>query len=108
MTPIHWFILAFAAFALSRAFLRYRHKDITPGQFIFWAAIWIVITAATFAPAVSSYVAQVIGVGRGADAAFVFGIVLLFYLVFRLYVKLDSIDQDVTELVRKLTRKQEK
>ncbi len=101
-------VITFAIFAASRAILRYRSKDITFSELFFWMIIWLSITIITISPQTSGLAAQIAGIGRGADAAFFISIILLFYLLFRVYVKLEHIERDITELVIRLARKDKK
>ena len=45
---------------------------------------------------------SILGIARGADLIVYVSVVLLFYLIFRLYVKMEKIEQDVTKVVRKI------
>ncbi len=51
-------------------------------------------------PESSTYIANLIGIGRGLDLIIIFGIIGSYYLIFRVYLKLEKIDQDITKLVR--------
>lgn len=70
--------------------------------FILWIVFWIIILIFAFIPKITDPIAFVFGFGRGLDLLFILGIVGCFYLIFRLYVKIDKLDQNITELVRKL------
>lgn len=89
----------FIAFFISRAYLRFKDKLLSLSNFIFWLMIWISTLVFIFDPELSSFIAKIIGLGRGADALFLLSIILLFYLVFRLYVKIDMIDKNLTTFV---------
>lgn len=70
--------------------------------FILWIVFWIIILIFAFIPKITDPIAFVFGIGRGLDLLFILGILGCFYLIFRLYVKIDKLDQNITELVRKL------
>lgn len=99
--------VAFCLFALSRVFLRMRKSEIRKGEFAFWSALWILIIIIAVIPQTTNFLAKIIGIGRGADLALVSAVILLFYLNFRLYVKISNTEQEITKLVRQiaLTRK---
>jgi len=88
----------FILFFISRAYLRFKDKSLNTVNFIFWSLVWILALAIIFNPNLSELIAKPIGLGRGMDAIFMLSIILLFYLIFRLYVKIDRIDKDVTQL----------
>lgn len=69
---------------------------------MFGSAIVIVLF-----PSLSGAVAKFMGIGRGVDAIVYTSITLLFYLVFRLYVYLEDLRHEITDLVRKLALKEE-
>lgn len=68
-----------------------------------WGALWVGAAIVVLMPGVASFVAGLLGVGRGADAVIYVSIIALFTLVFRIFLRLDKIDRDVTLLVRKVS-----
>ena len=60
-----------------------------------------------FAPRFSDPLAGFFGFGRGLDLLLVLGYALLVYAIFRLYVKIDELNRNTTELVRALAIKDE-
>lgn len=102
MTIIQILVLLFVLFAWSRAFLRMREKNIGIGEFSFWSLIWIIVSIVTLFPGLMSILSGLVGIGRGMDLAVYAGIVLLFYLMFRLYVRVDTQSKEVTKLVREI------
>lgn len=98
MTFIKVITVIFVAFTWSRAMLRFHDKAIGYGAFFFWSAIWAVVLLVVFNPSIADQTALLLQLQRGADAMFFFSTILLFYLTFRIYVKLDSIDRSLTKL----------
>jgi hypothetical protein len=96
------FFIIFVLFAASRAYLRFRDKSITAVEFFFWIVLWLVITVVVVLPQTSTAIAHILGVGRGADAVVYISVLVLFYAVFRLYVKMEFIEHEITDIVRKL------
>jgi hypothetical protein len=97
--------LIFVSFALSRAILRFKDRSIKITEFFLWFIIWLAVLVLVFMPKLSDKIAYDLGIQRGTDTAFFIAIIALFYLLFRLYVKLDKIDKDTTELVIKLSKR---
>ncbi len=58
--------------------------------------------AGVLAPEFTSYVAQFVGIGRGADVVIYLSIALLFYLIFRISIAIEETRREITELVRKI------
>lgn len=72
------------------------------GAFL-WSALWIAAIVVVLRPEVATFFASLVGVGRGADAVIYVSIIALFYLVFRIFLRLDKLDRDLTVLVRKVS-----
>lgn len=96
--------LIFVSFALSRAMLRFKDKSIKTTELALWIIVWSSVLILVFLPNISDKIASGLGMGRGADTAFFIAIIVIFYLLFRLYVKIDNIDKDMTDLTIKLSK----
>lgn len=92
----------FALFALSRVYLRFKEKKLSSISFIFWVIIWLCGVAAILFPSITTEVAGFVGIGRGVDAILYASIIVLFYLIFRLYVKIEDTQRLITEVARKI------
>jgi hypothetical protein len=108
MNIIQMLVTLFVLFAWSRAFFRMRDKNISIGEFSFWSLIWIAVLIVNLFPGLTSIVSGFVGIGRGMDLAVYAGITLLFYLMFRLYVKIDTQSKELTKLVREIAIKEAK
>jgi len=93
-------LVAFSIFVLWRVFLRFRQKELSLGWFIFWIIFWLAVIVVVALPQTTEVVASWLGVGRGVDVAIYVSIVILFYLVFRMFIKIQKIEQNITELTR--------
>lgn len=92
--------IIFALFALSRVILRFKDKNISLTELIFWCVIWGSVVIVALFPEIFVTLSRVLGIGRGVDTLLYFGMILLFYLLFRLYVKVETQQKDITKLVR--------
>jgi hypothetical protein len=108
ITVIQIFALLFAGFAFSRAFLRFRDKKITTKEFLFWTVIWAAVVTVALLPGLTYYFSRMVGVGRGIDFAIYISIIILFYMIFRLYVKIDSVEQNMGKIVQEIALKKKK
>ena len=86
---------------------RLRVKKITPATFGLGVLVCIIINFFAFAPKLSDPLAGFFGFGRGLDLLLVLGYALLVYAIFRLYVKIDELNRNTTELVRELAIRNE-
>lgn len=53
-------------------------------------------------PEVTSWLANSVGIGRGADLIFYLSILFLFFICFNFYLRLESYDQRLTQITRTL------
>jgi small membrane protein len=102
MSPIQIVLTVFFGFLVLRVLVITRRGRIRWPGALLWVAVWTVGLLAVWFPEVTTRMARVIGVGRGADAILYLSIALLSYLVFRLYVLLDRQEQALTRLVSEL------
>lgn len=98
--PIQVIAIIVAVFAVSRAFLRLREHKISINAFIFWAIVWAAVIVVAFIPNVTFYFSNLLGIGRGIDFVVYISILLLFYLIFRIYVRLEALNSSITKLTR--------
>jgi hypothetical protein len=96
-------VLIFGLFAFSRAILRWKGGSIKLMELIFWGGIWLFSMLFAIFPTILNMLSNVAGFNRGLDLVFAVSIVMLFYLLFRLYVKIDEAEQQITKLVREIT-----
>lgn len=86
---------------------RLRVKKITPATFGLWVFVCLIVNFFAFAPKMSDPLAGFFGFGRGLDLLLVIGFAGTVYAIFRLYVKIDELNRNMTDLVRALAIKDE-
>ena len=96
-----------AIVAILLIFDRFHKKKTSFQTFILWVVLWIVLTTFAIIQESSTFLANMIGIGRYLDLVIIFGIIGSYYLILRLYLKFEKIDQEITELVRKITMDKE-
>jgi hypothetical protein len=85
---------------LSRIIANYENKKISLGQLLLWSIIWLLVIAFTTWPYITDQLAHAVGVKSGTDIALFIAVILLFYLMFRVYVKLIDVESNITEIVK--------
>ena len=96
----------FTVFALVAIFSVIKKKK--AGQFgakgmIFWVLFWLTAIVAVLWPDSTTILANRFGIGRGTDFILYISVAVIFYLIFRLHIKIESIGRDITKIVRKET-----
>jgi hypothetical protein len=98
------FQLLFAVFtaAMLRSVARQKRAGIlSPRGALFWALFWLVALAAVWRPDVSTRIANAFGIGRGTDFVVYVALGAMFALLFRLHIKIESLQRDITRVVRR-------
>jgi hypothetical protein len=93
-------LISFIVFVIWRTGVRYQKNDITGREFLVWLVFWGAAAVATLVPKKTDIIAQWLGVSRGADLLVYLSIAVLFFLVFKIIVKLERIEREITKLVR--------
>ncbi len=92
--------LIFALFAITNVVRRKKEGLLGPKGVVFWVLFWVVATVAVWWPNSTTVLANAFGIGRGTDFVLYIAIAVLFYLMFKLHVKLESVGRDITKVVR--------
>ena len=95
-------LLIFIFFVFWRIVSKAKRKEITFRETFFWAVFWILVTMAVIFPKATDVFAQKLGVGRGADLLVYLAVIFLFYLIFRVFIRLEKIEKDITKIIRKI------
>jgi len=101
-------ITAFAVFAVSRSYLRFKQNSESLWEFILWIVVWASVVVVVFVPQITDIPARILGFGRGIDVVVSLSIVFLFYSIYRVYSKIEKVDQDITKLTREIALKRKK
>ncbi|NMC36421.1 DUF2304 domain-containing protein [Candidatus Beckwithbacteria bacterium] len=102
LLPVKLIIFTILLWPISRVWLRFKDNSVKFGTFLFWTALWIAGVFAIFFPGFLSFVAGVLGIGRGSDMVMYFALIVAFYLIFRLSVALENLRSDVAQLIREI------
>lgn len=102
MSVIQILIVVFAAFALWRTVRQFRRGALTMAWLLAWILFWLLAGFVAVLPQTADALARFVGVGRGADAVIYVSLAAIFYLIFRVYVKIQQVESEITQLVRKI------
>jgi len=102
MRPSQFVLGALVVIALALTVYRFQRRQMRALDMLFWSALWTAALVAIVFPDTTGFVARLIGIGRGVDAAIYLSVVLVFYLNFRLYMRISQIDTQITTIVRHL------
>lgn len=103
--PLHLYhvvIIIVAIFSILFIYNRLRYKKSTPATFVLFCVVWVFVLVMTFVPDVSTLIAMKFGMGRGLDFISVVGLIICFYLIFKLYIRIEDNEQQMDKLIRQL------
>ena len=100
MHAIQIVLICFAAFAISRVLIRYRRGGMRLLHLGLWLLFWAGVVVVAWLPDTTNLLANWLGVGRGVDTAMYLSILMIFYLLFRSFAKIEDLDRQLTRVVR--------
>jgi len=92
-------LLLIVAVIAIRLAVKFKAKEISGREFFGWLFIWLVSAVIIIWPEVTVWLANSVGVGRGSDLVIYLGMIFLFYSVFRVFLRLEKIEKNLTKLV---------
>lgn len=99
-----FFKIFFLLFSLSAIVTVWQKKQKTllgSRATFFWIVFWLGLSLIVFWPNSTQILAEYIGIGRGVDLVIYLSVACLFYLIFRMNLKIEGLKRDLTEVVRK-------
>ena len=101
------FSILLAAIAISKSYVDFRARVESLQMFIFWIFTWAMIVLVALFPSIVDILLS-FGFGRsGLGTFFGMALVFLFFVVYRLYVKVERMNQKVTKTIQDLALKDE-
>ena len=102
------FSIVLACVAITKSYLGFRAKVESLQLFLFWVAAWIAIVVVAIFPSLVDKVIANFGNGRaGLGTIFGMALVFLFFVVYRLYLKLERIEQNLTKTIQDLALRED-
>lgn len=96
-------------FFLIRLIIQQRKRKISQNEFWMWFTFWVLaLLAILFIKVIDKLVGQLGFSGAGIDVLVYAGVIILFYLVFRLRLTLVKQDKEITKIVRAISLKDKK
>ena len=106
MRPIQFLLLAFTLFALWRVLQKHRAHGLRTMQALRWLLVWVGAILVVSFPATTNFLADALGIWRGADLVFYTSLSVIFYLIFRIHLALDRVEQEITAIVQAMALNQ--
>lgn len=81
-------------------FYRYLKEKPSLMTVILWTVLWIFVIIFSIFPDVSGHFAKLFGITRGLDFIIIVVFLVLFYIIFRLYNKIDILQDEINQMVK--------
>lgn len=81
---------------------RFRKRQISVWGALAWSVLWVAIGVVALIPDIANRLADMLGIGRGADVVVYSAIVVIVALLFRMSVRLEQLDRAITTVTREL------
>ena len=94
-------LTAIVIFIIYKTLLIYRKGNLTRFFTLIWLGFWGIILFFLFQQNLLSKIANYLGVWRGVDLALYLSVIVIFYLIFKIFAVLEEINQKITHIVRK-------
>jgi len=99
-------LIAIIAVMVVRLIFKMKSREIGMGYFVLWLVIWLIAIILIGFPNISSYLANTVGVGRGVDLIVYVAIIAGFYLQFKLLMRIEKMEKNITSITRHLAIKE--
>jgi hypothetical protein len=80
--------------------LWFRQRKIGAMALLLWLVLWIGFAVVVLFPETAVVVAHLLGISRGVDLALYLSVILIFFVLFRIYMRLEQVDRQITQIVR--------
>ena len=95
--------LIIITFFLFRLLWQKNNKQINSNEFIFWLIFWIFAgIAIIFLKKIDALVASLGFSGKGIDVLFYISVIILFYFILRLRLRVERMEKNITKIVREI------
>lgn len=80
---------------------RFRARHLSARSSLLWGFVWVCAGVALIFPETTTIIANHLGIGRGTDFVLYIGFAFIFFLLFRIQLKIETLSREITVAVRK-------
>lgn len=100
MILIQFLIIILAAFLIGKTLVNFQKQKLDLKKTIFWIIIWAGLLIIAVLPEIMGVPAEILGITRSVDVFVYVGIIILFYLMFVFFSKIETQRERITKLTR--------
>lgn len=98
--------LIIIAYIIIRTIWQKKNQKINSIEFFFWISFWLIAGfAVIFIKYIDRFVAELGFSGSGINILFYLAVIVIFYLIFKLRIKIEKIESNITRLTREISLK---
>jgi len=105
MNLFQFVFLLFIAVSLYRIVGKIKSGQLNFKESFIWVFAWVFGAIIIFDPALSIKISNIFGIGRGADLIVYSSVILLYYISYKVYLKIDNLQKKLKELSTKIALK---
>lgn len=105
MTTSQLLLGSLIIFIIYRTARAYKNKTLSASFIIIWLIFWLVGLILVIQQDWVVRLANWIGIGRGVDLVIYLSLILLYYFVYLILIRLQKIEDNITKIVREQTLK---
>lgn len=82
--------------------ISFKNKRIKLKKFIVFITFWFIVLLAIIFPERTNKIAHFFNITRGADFFIYISIIVIFYILFKIFEKIENIERNITQIVREI------
>jgi hypothetical protein len=102
MFLLQYVLIALAVFGIVSVFWQIRRGNLDWISSIKWFIAWCAVLVVAIEPGIADWLANLFGTGRGADLLIYLSILFIFALIFKMILKLNQMERQISILVSHL------
>ncbi len=102
MVLMQYILIILASLALINLFFQIMRRNLTWSKSFKWFILWLAVIVVAIDPNVTNQLANMVGIGRGADFVIYGSLIVIFLLIFKIFLHLNKIEHDISKIVSNL------
>ncbi|HPL93392.1 MAG TPA: DUF2304 domain-containing protein [bacterium] len=104
MFLLQYLLIALSVLGIISLFWQIRRGNMDWFSSIKWFVAWCAVLVVAIEPAIADWLANLFGTGRGADLLIYLSILFIFALIFKLFLKINQVERQISDLVSHLAQ----
>lgn len=100
---IKYILIAIIVLIIWRITSQFRRGGLHIREYLLWLMFWFGGIFIILRPETATLAANLVGIGRGADFIVYISVIIVFYLVYRILVRQEKMEKEITKIVREIS-----